>query len=171
MPDVKTAKPKALTTIKRTFAEDRIIHSDLYKFEVEKMKRNVSWTEEPEYVDVEHCHFFHTFDSDGKAQTQTSPVGGHFHLVEVIPSEDPTGVPTVICKSGPMHYETKKVQGKYKKMIVPQDRHGVDTHTHEVAYMHGKSSTVGLRKMNAEAIKIIGAATKPKTDGVDLKEA
>lgn len=168
MPDVKP-KTKSVTTNKRIFAGERTFHSDAFKFSVAKMKRNDSYTEEPLYVEIEHCHMYHTYDSDGKAQDKTVSSGGHFHLVEVIPPKDEGDLPVVICKSGPMCYEQKKVAGKFKKTMVPFDRHGEDSHTHDVEYLW--SSTPKSRKINSEAVKIISAATSKGKPVEGVEEA
>jgi hypothetical protein len=168
MPEVKTKK--TIAPQQRVLATERQIFSDCFKFELSKMKRNVSWTEEPEYVDVEHCHFFHTVDSDGKVQTYTTATGGHFHEVEMIPAENPGELPTILCKSGPLKWAQKKVAGKYKKVLVPADKYGTDNHKHEVNWVH--SSKCKVRTISEDAAKfIMKVSKKPEApEGVTEQE-
>ncbi len=151
----------------RVFIENVKIYHDLWKLEVEPMEKNVSWNEIPDYQKVEHCHFFHTFDSAGKAQTFCVPVGGHFHEMEVI--QEPGKMPKVVCKSGPLKWARQKNKrtGRFEKVLVPFN--DVDEHRHETIYLHSKQ--VETRKINSEATKLIGknAALVQKPAGLDLK--
>ena len=155
-------KPKAIIPEvpqgqQRIFPKDRTIVHDLYKLKVASMLRNISWNAVPENVSIEHCHFFHTVDSDGKVQTTSTAIGGHFHEMEVIPQAN--GVAKVICKSGPMTHGKTKFRGQWKKTNVPyypEDKEGNigDDHTHEVQYI--SSCEITPRINNIEALKVIG---------------
>jgi len=142
----------------RVFPQDRTMVHDLYKLEVSSMLKNISWNSDIENVSIEHCHFFHSVDSDGKVQTTSNSVGGHFHVMEVI--QNASGAPTVKC-SGPKTYGKSKYQGKYRKAIVPyypgNADEGVagDNHTHEVTYI--RSCEIHPRVNNTEALKVISA--------------
>jgi hypothetical protein len=173
-PKKKKAPTKTLSDTsanKRIYKQDREINHDLYKLEVAQMMKNMMWHPVPpeDYVKIEHCHFFHTFDSAGIKQTRTTSVGGHFHLVEVI-DNGPDAAPTVKCVSGPMTEKRvrNKYTKKYEKKIVPVN--DVDNHTHEVTYM--QSDVLKLRKMNDEAAKLIGKnaglTAKPRDLDVSL---
>lgn len=133
----------------RVFAQDRKLIHDLFKLEVATMVKNISWNDVPEYVKMEHCHFFHTIDSDGKLQTTSNSVGGHFHEMKVTPMPD--GVAKVECVGIPMSYGKKKVKGVWKKIAVPYDEE--DTHVHDVQYV--SSCEIKPRINNTEALKVI----------------
>lgn len=169
-------KPKTKIPVEpiqqRIFSENKKIFHDLYKLLVAKMYKNLSWQAIPhdEYTAIEHCHFFHTFDSSGREQIHSTSVGGHFHVIKV--EHQPNGAPPkVICESGPMKSVRKKNKRthKFEKIIVPVNE--VDTHTHEVLYL--QSNQVAVRKVNEEAAKVIGAnallGTKPA--GLEMKGA
>jgi len=149
-------KPKAKTleeqpTQKRVFAQDRILIHDLYKLNVSTMLKNISWTEQPDYVKIEHCHFFHTIDSDGKIQVTSTAVGGHYHEMEVV--QMPDGAAMVKCKGKPMRSGKVKVRGVWKKASVIYDEE--DDHTHEVQYI--SSCEIKPRINNTEALRVISA--------------
>jgi len=152
----------------RVFSDDKKIFHDLFKLLVAKMYKNLSWQPIPEdeYTAIEHCHFFHTFDSSGKKQVHSTSVGGHFHIMEIIEEEGKT--PKVLCKSGPLKYIRKKNRKtrKYERVAVPVNE--VDTHKHTVVYL--QSNVLKFRKINDEAVKVIGKnaqlATKPT--GLDV---
>ncbi len=132
--------------------------SDLYRLKTAKMKKNVHWNKsDADWRDVDHEHFFHTFDSNAKKMGDCNSVGGHFHLMKV--ENVPGGVPKVTC-SGPKKFIHKK--GK-KIMVDASDvpplgedgkpNHGYDGHVHEVVYE--RSSRMKPRIMNAESVKLI----------------
>lgn len=102
------------------------------KFGAEKVKR------------VEHVHYFHSHNSQGKPMTQTAAVGGHVH--EVTYSVDAEG--NWVAKCGPPLKKVTKLIGgvarvkweriKYKNPE-PSDESGedqwlTDEHTHEMTY-------------------------------------
>lgn len=134
---------------KRIFSSQKEFMHDLYKFEVAKFKKNIAIDGfEPEYVDAEHVHFFHSITSDGKPQTRTNSVGGHFHKVKLTPQ--PGGLPPLVeCESGPMREVVKLKHGKRVKTEIPFN--DVDTHTHSVKYE--KSNVIVERVRNIEAAK------------------
>lgn len=134
----------------RVFAKDRILIHDLYKLNVATMLKNISWTDVPDHVKIEHCHFFHTIDSDGKVQTTSNAVGGHFHEMEVVPTSG--GVAVVKC-GPPMKHGKVKVRGVWKKTSVPYDDE--DNHVHDVQYI--SSCEIKPRVNNTEALKVISA--------------
>jgi len=147
-------KPKGQ---KRVFKGTQEIHHDLFKLKVATMlkRKPESWglgtdeLDKQDMLDVEHVHFFHSVDSDGKVQTNCSTIGGHFHIMEVAQGAD--GVPVVKCGSGPMHFARKKVRGKMKRVMIPVNE--VDDHTHDVQYI--ESMTVKRRKLSAEAANVV----------------
>lgn len=152
----------APTTQKRVFGQGKKLIHDLFKLSVAKMRRNDSWNEErPIYIELEHCHIFHTIDSSGRKQDTCSPVGGHHHKMTVTYSAD--GAPTVTC-SPAMKYVRKRVNGENTRVLVEIED---DDHTHEVEYI--RSEEIEPRRVSAEWIKLQSemiAKQEPKVDGV-----
>jgi hypothetical protein len=141
--------------IEPIYSGEQVFRSDLYKLLVETRLHNVAWTGEPDYQELEHCHFFHTFDSKGREQTCCVSTGQHHHKMKVTKVKG--GVPKVECISGPMCWTKKKVRGRWTKVEIPFNED--DQHTHEVKYI--RSHKVVMRKTNAEAVNLVTlAATK-----------
>ncbi len=139
---------------KRVIAGTQDIHHDLYKLEVAKMKKNLSFrTDEENWQEIEHCHFFHSVDSAGRKQFQTNAVGNHYHKVTLVENGDGE-VPTITV-SPPM----KKAK-KGKHLIEIEDPN--DTHTHKITYKG--SQVVKAREVSPEFVKFEAAmaAKKPK---------
>lgn len=150
----KTDKPQKTTKIKRVFKDQFEFTHDLYKLNPAEMKKNISFNEIPNLQDITHMHFFHSVDSSGIKQTNSTTIGGHFHEMEIIESDD--GSPAEVrCKSGPLTYGYKKIMGRKKRVPVPtlldEDGTRIDNHTHFVEYI--KSDVLKLRTLNQEAIK------------------
>ena len=136
-------------TIQRKFQTQKEFLHDLFKLTVSKLKKNIAIDgQQPDYVDIEHVHFFHTITSDGKPQTRTNSVAGHFHKIKITPTK-PGHPPIVECASGPLKEVVKLQYGKRVKVEVPFDE--IDTHTHEVEYH--KSNVILERVKNMEAAK------------------
>lgn len=133
----------------RKFQTQKEFLHDLFKLTVSKLKKNIAIDgQQPDYVDIEHVHFFHTITSDGKPQTRTNSVAGHFHKIKITPTQ-PGHPPIVECASGPLKEVVKLQYGKRIKTEVPFDE--VDTHTHTVEYH--KSNVILERVKNMEAAK------------------
>lgn len=134
----------------RKFQTQKEFLHDLFKLTVSKLKKNIAIDgQQPDYVDIEHVHFFHTITSDGKPQTRTNSVAGHFHKIKITPTQ-PGQPPIVECASGPLKEVVKLQYGKRVKTEVPFD--DIDTHTHEVEYH--KSNVILERVKNMEAAKV-----------------
>jgi hypothetical protein len=114
---------------------------DSFKLLSERMLKNIGVENrrgQENIVALEHCHIYHTYDSNGRKQMTCNSVGGHYHNVEVMVGKD--GGLTAIC--------SPPIQGKAShKELQPND-----THTHKVQYL--KSETVELRKASSEAAQI-----------------
>lgn len=147
------AAPKRQIPIqtKRKIKGTTKLYSDLYKLNVSTMLKNVSWSEIPEMIPVEHVHFFHTMDSSGKPLTTSTTIGGHYHKIEITPAENPNDPPIIKCISGPVKKVMKKIRGKFTKVEVASEEE--DNHTHEVQYI--SSEHVTIRRMNPEIINMI----------------
>jgi hypothetical protein len=151
--DYKTTnKPQASIAPKRVFKDQMTVTHDLFKLLPATMKKNVSYKKfQPELVEMEHAHIFHTVDSRGKKQTSCSAVGGHFHDVEVTVAAD--GSFHLIC-SEPYHIVTKTTKtGMTKKEKVHvsfEDGNNdiiiKDTHTHEFEYKGSEELFIGNRQ-------------------------
>ena len=117
--------------VARVYKSSQEIDHDLFKLTLAKMKKNVSYNEEaPDYEDVEHVHFFHTVDSNGKAQTMSNAVGGHFHEVEVVHNTK-GGLPTLKI-SAPLKWVRERVRGKNVRVARPLPE---DNHRHGMLYL------------------------------------
>ena len=130
------------TKTKRIFKGEGTVHHDLFRLENAQTQKNISFHKSPIWEPIEHKHFFHTVDSDGKPQNRCSPTAGHFHYVEV---EEKDGELVATC-SRPM-----------KMAIVNGKREAVeytnDNHTHDVTYL--QSEEVKKRVYNEDALKFI----------------
>lgn len=120
---------------------------DLFKLEVANAKKNVAW--EPntyQWENVEHCHFYHSVDKNGKAQEKCATINGHFHFLIPDPKD-----PLKLTCSEPMQYVMAlNERGQKVKKAVPVGSH--DTHTHEVTYI--QSEEFQQRKINPEYLKL-----------------
>lgn len=149
---------KKQPTQPRFFQKTQEIHCDTFKLEVAKMKKNLALLgAADDIVNIEHCHFFRTYNSDGKKETHCHPVGGHTH--EVVYKEVEGGVAEIVSISGPVSIVTKVVKGKRQKISQPMNADIEDFHTHDITY-HG-SSSVMKRQPDPRAAQMQGEeATK-----------
>lgn len=157
--DVPAAVPVAQNTSQaaspqesRVFKGQKKLHSDRYKLLVSNMVINKGiqgQEQDTDFINAEHCHFFHTVSSSGRTHTNSSPIGGHFHVMKVTP-QGPGQPPKVECVSGPMKFVNKKVKGRLQKVAVPVNNY--DNHTHDVQYID--SMEVAQRQTNIEAVKV-----------------
>ncbi len=109
-----------------------------FKLESSTMLKNIGFDpKRPVLTTVDHCHFFHTYDSYGKKMTQTNSVGGHYHEVNVVNS------------NGEFHLEISppKVRKGSQEAIK------TDSHTHKYTYI--KSEEVKVRQLSAEVARLI----------------
>jgi len=147
---------KKITTPQRVYkSQSEKIH-DLYKLDVAQAKKDVSWDGNPTYVTVEHCHFFHSVDAAGNAQSTSTTINGHFHVMELVTPATETEAAVYKC-SGPKKWVIKESNGQRKKVMqtaLGHDDNGkeIDSHTHDVAYI--QSQKLIPRKPNMEAAKL-----------------
>lgn len=124
---------------------------DLFILEPAVIRKNHSYTKDPYYKPHLHKHVFHSNDSDGKRQTHSSAMAGHFHEMIVTPDPD-GGFPNVKC--GPAYeWTTKKTSQGIVRVAIPVDQE--DSHVHEVTY--DGSQRIQIRKLNVEAAKVQAA--------------
>jgi hypothetical protein len=157
----KSKDQKLVDELKTQGAEQRLyntqktIHHDLYKLNVAQFQKNLNSMpgDVPDYRGVEHCHFFHTVDSNGRAQANCSSIAGHFHVMKIT-SNPAGGPPLAECISGPMKMARvrDKKTGKWVKKPIPFTDPEIDSHRHEVVYL--KSDDIYLRTHNIEAAKV-----------------
>lgn len=135
---------------KRVYKNAVELDHDLFKLEPATMLKNISFTNKPHYVPLEHCHIYHTISSDGKKQVASSKTGGHFHLVEVI-KEGTEDSPPVLKVGPPLKYawQRDKMTGRTKRITIPADPE--DKHDHPITYL--RSEKIRPRKVNSEFVK------------------
>jgi|GEM_PF-2809927 len=155
----KPAPKKAVKTqgIKRNYSKVKAIQHDCFKLEPAEMAKNMSWIKkEPRYEFFEHCHTFHSFDSQGRKQFYSTPIGGHFHKMEFIEHDE--GHIEAKCVSGPLHWKNvwNDQTERHERQAVPVNPR--DKHTHEVTYIH--SEKIVKRKINMDAAKLLQANSK-----------
>lgn len=153
---------------------------DLFRFSVVDLKKNTSYKKgEIKLELIPHTHFFHTFDSNARPQTHSTPTGGHYHEVKWSVGED--GLLHATC--GPaLRVVHKKLAGRMKKVIEPVkwfDAFGEkwveDNHTHVMTYAWSEELTadsVRRRKNHQEAQVQAQMQAKAKTKelGIELGE-
>lgn len=125
------------------------VYCDTFKLEAGSMIKNIGiGTSEKQrnLVSLEHCHIYHTYDSNGIKQTRTNYVGGHYHEVKV--NVDKNG--NFVCECSP------PIQQPGSEKILASDNH-----KHEVTYL--KSGVVEVRKASAEALKAYSALLSDKS--------
>jgi hypothetical protein len=131
--------------VKRVYKGDATVYTDLFKLEVAYFKRKTSLDSEKgikrpvTYEDTEHCHYFHTYDSNGKKMVKCNAVGGHTHEVSI---KEVDG--KFVCKcSQPISVDSKK-----KKFISFQN--GADKHTHKITYIESEKVEVRRKSKLAQ---------------------
>lgn len=144
----------------RVFKGEQSVHSDRHKLEIAYVRKNFSWDPKaPNVVQYEHVHFFHSYDSSGRAQRWCHPSAGHIHEIkwEVI-----DGSPKITYVGPPMLAASSKTGRKY-----PYDRKGLlivnhddpndngDRHTHKSTYE--ESENINLRRAVPKAQQIVAA--------------
>lgn len=144
-------KPEAQQTSNRVFGNAFNFKSDLFKLEVAECNIDKSWTDAPNLEAVEHVHFFHTYDSDGRKMMRTNMVAGHFHTIEYTDQGDDKPV-KITAVSGPMREVKRRIKGKFVKVIEPVNSSLEDDHTHKPTYR--RTENVVARQISAQAVNI-----------------
>jgi len=145
--------------------------SHLFKLNVANIIKNTGlYSPSPDhdpsqFMHLEHTHIFRTRDSEGRIPTSTiksdnpkatlmrsTPIAGHFHLVEMIPHPtDPTKPPVITKISGPMTMGKEKIKGRWQQVEVALNDY--DFHVHKVTYH--STEKVKVKAKNMEAQKVI----------------
>lgn len=150
--DFKPGRKKLNLDVEPTviIRESQKVKTHTFKLVVEKMLKNTAF--HPGLVHpnwIEHCHIFHSVNSQGKPQEKSSKTGGHYHEISWWVEKDGSlraecGPP--LCKKARRVknkgtiYETKPVQfwdEENEKWIV-------DNHTHDIRYLH--SNELSMQK-------------------------
>jgi len=138
-------------TQKRVFGNGVEFKSDLFKLEVAECNLNKSWNDVPMLEQIEHVHFFHTYDSNGRKMARTNIVAGHFHVIEY--EEQGENKPVkIISVSGPMHEVKRRIMGRWQKVAEPISESLQDEHTHKITYR--RSEMVKARQASPQAANI-----------------
>ena len=137
----KPAVKKVAKQTRRVLKGSETVFHDLYKLESSVMRKNVSYTKIPVLEPIEHCHWFHSVDSNGKKLDRTHAVGGHYHKIEL---KEIDGELTATC--GPAIYSIVSPNSPNGKRELSPD---YDQHTHRVSYI--RSEQVTIRKYNDAA--------------------
>jgi hypothetical protein len=117
--------------IKRTYSDNRVIESDTFKLEVANCMKNLSYDDnQPLWVGVEHCHWFHTFDSNGRKMDKCNSVSGHHHDIKY--GVDAKGNLTAKCSPC-------------------VSRNPKDVHAHDITYI--KSDKFKVRTLDPRAVE------------------
>lgn len=133
---------------RRIFKGAYKFHHDRFKLEIADVMLNISYTKTKRFDPIQHQHWFHTVDSDGKVQKFSSAMAGHFHEMEVI--NDPKGgLPSVKC--GPARqWSVERTDTGTRRVSAPIDEKA--QHLHEISYRD--SEEIEVRSMSIEAAKV-----------------
>jgi hypothetical protein len=178
------SKPESNVVIEdsgRVLKGSQTVMIDHYKLQVAKDRINfapmqvgdksavVDQDFEPQYVDREHVHFFHSYDSSGKKQVKSTMIGGHFHPIEVIP-QGAGKRPKIVV--GPAMKEVKRKDPRTKKWVIayqPSDEGlmpGEDSHTHKWDYLWSEEAQVRAVNLKAVALEQAEAQKQAGPKGV-----
>jgi len=173
MSQIKGAPARA--QVNRTIKGTQVFWHDLFKSNVQKMikcifnrsdEKGVGQQKEEDLKLVEHVHFFHSHDSQGRAQTTCVSVGGHYHKIithdnKGNPLVDAHGRPRVEC--GPPLRKVKVKRGKKMVSVEEPVTFGMedgkmvaDKHTHDFSYIDSQELSPDkmeqLKRGNAKGI-------------------
>lgn len=146
MKDVKAKKTfveptQEVETVERVYRGEKEVDHDLFKLQTAETQKNVSYSlKKPIWVPVEHSHFFHSYDSNGRPMKHSSAVAGHFHPVEFKVID---GKLQAVCGEPLYRDESKNKTLPYKN----------DKHTHKCEYV--RSERIKVRTLDARAAQII----------------
>lgn len=98
-------------------------------------------------ADVEHCHFFHSVDSNGRPQKYSSSIGSHCHEIKIELNDDGS----FVAECGP---PLRKFGNSRVEMGESYDKH-----THEIVYV--ESEQFKARVANQDAVIYKSKFTTP----------
>ena len=137
--------------VKRIIKGEEQVHHDLFRLENAQTRKNISFTKVPLWEPIDHKHFFHTIDSDGKPQDKCAPSAGHFHYVKTKVIDE-----KLVAECGPpmkMAMVTNEYGQKKRKAIAYKN----DSHSHDLTYL--QSEIVTRRVFSADAMEAISRIT------------
>ena len=146
------------SSFERNMTGRKEVFTDLFKLRTAVVIKYEGWGKEGEehpethpakYSHWEHTHPFRTYDKKGTKQTMSTPIGGHFHVIDWDLDKD--GKPVIKSVSGPMVIEKRTIRGR--KVSVPVPANDFDDHTHDVEYI--RSSKIEFSTTNVEAAQVI----------------
>lgn len=148
-------------TYQRNMSGRKEIFTDLFKLspaqviKYEGFRENEAHPEDQkhkqDFTYWEHTHPFRTYDKKGDAQKYSTPIAGHFHVIEWAPGKNPDDPPVIKSVSGPMVMGKQKIRGRVVQAPVPANDY--DFHTHDIEYM--RSSKMEFSTTNVEAAKVV----------------
>lgn len=150
---VPSTTTQEATGLARVYRGQTQFDTDLYKLELNFFRRNRAFmpNEKPDWERIEHVHHFHTIDSNGKKQTRSTSIGGHFHVMELV-SKSKDGASEYKCSPAMKMVKRKNAAGA---VVLEAELLDYDNHTHEVTYE--RSTKIELRKQNPNAVNVIAA--------------
>lgn len=114
-------------TFKRNYLNSDEIPCDLFKLEVANGRTNHGISERDAiWLNTEHCHYYRTYDSDGRLQTECTAVMGHKHDIEIL----------------------RDKKGEIQELKCGAAKWSNDNHTHKMSYKY--SSAIKQRVWNTE---------------------
>jgi hypothetical protein len=145
--------------VTRTMSGKKDVFTDLFKLQTATVIKYEGWNEKEEHPDThpakfshwEHTHPFRTFDKKGEKNFVSTPIGGHFHVVEWEENPNKDEPPIVKSVSGPMVMGKQRIRGKITNVPVPANE--FDEHTHEIEYL--RTDTISISTTNTEAQAVI----------------
>lgn len=154
-----TKKTTRKKTAKRVYKGDVEVDHDLFKLDVAMMQKDTSYEgAAPNYLPVEHAHFFHSYSSKGKKQEYCSFTGGHAHKCKM--SIDSSG--DLVLEIGPAVVNRG---GKWVPNML-RDENGnysiKDNHTHKSSYI--RSEKIKIRTVSSDQQQAVANAVKELED-------
>lgn len=119
----------------------------LFKTEIANCLKNTSWKKDVVTIDqIPHVHHFHSCNSQGVDQKNTTVIAGHFHEVKMVASDSGELVATcgpaleIVSKKLP-NGDSKKVTQAIKWHDGMTGKDVVDNHTHTLVYQNSEMIT------------------------------
>jgi hypothetical protein len=138
---------KTKEVVKKVFKGTQEFEHSLFKLELATFLKNTSYKfMRPEIQNVEHVHFYHSVNKQGKPNKYCSPVAGHFHEMSV--EWDGEEIKKMVC-GPPLTMKKIKIPGTtravkkitevvYERIDMNTGERSdvVDKHIHEMSYIH-----------------------------------
>lgn len=160
--DPTTIKPKSTAkAVQRSYTKTNEFTTDVFKLmQADVIKHDSGATENAhpnvhtnEFTRWPHAHPFRTYDKGGKRLDLSTPIGGHFHVIEWQASEVEGESPEILSVSPPMVMGSRLNPETGLKEKVPVPANIYDKHTHDIQYI--QSTKIVVSKANTEAMAVI----------------